>query len=113
MPRNLGFLELSGSFACPLYFRNFIGKMGGTSSKEASAKDARSSAVPASTPKPVHDENEPLPREKLPKALQKIVDSDDDSLFDQLYDGRCVHSSSNAFFLQSTRSLYPLTLAPY
>ena len=30
-----------------------------------------------------------LSRDKLPDALQKIVD-DDDSLMDQIYDGRCV-----------------------
>ena len=31
--------------------------------------------------------SEPLPREKLPKDLQKIVDKDDD-WWDQIYDGQ-------------------------
>jgi hypothetical protein len=31
--------------------------------------------------------NSNLPREKLPKDLQKIVD-DEETLFDQIYDGR-------------------------
>lgn len=36
---------------------------------------------------PPHDRNNtPLPREKLPKDLQKIVD-DEETLLDQIYDG--------------------------
>ena len=35
-------------------------------------------------PKP--SDNDPLPREKLPESLQKIVDNED-SLLDQIYDG--------------------------
>ena len=68
--------------------------MGGSSSKEAPIQDTNRSAVPPANPAPVHDENAPLPREKLPKALQKIVDNDDDSLFDQLYEGRYVSPPS-------------------
>ena len=36
-----------------------------------------------------HSEDDPLPREKLPESLQKIVDNED-SLMDQLYDGTYV-----------------------
>ena len=68
--------------------------MGGSSSKEVPIQDPKGSAIPPPNPTPVHDENAPLPREKLPKALQKIVDNDDDSLFDQLYEGRCVSPPS-------------------
>jgi mitochondrial fission process protein 1 len=34
--------------------------------------------------------SEPLPREKLPKDLQKIVDREDD-FFDSLYEGQYGH----------------------
>ena len=33
-----------------------------------------------------HSEDEPLPREKLPESLQKIVDNEE-SLMEQIYDG--------------------------
>lgn len=35
--------------------------------------------------------SQPLPREKLPRDLQKIVDQEDD-FFDSLYEGEYVHS---------------------
>ena len=38
-------------------------------------------------------ENDPLPREKLPDSLQKIID-DEESLMDQLYDGTYVECYS-------------------
>lgn len=38
-----------------------------------------------------HSEDGPLPREKLPDSLQKIVDNED-SLMEQIYDGTCVDS---------------------
>ena len=73
--------------------------MGGSSSKEVPIQDSKRSAIPPPSPAPVHDENAPLPREKLPKALQKIVDNDDDSVFDQLYEGRYVRPSNTIRFL--------------
>ena len=36
----------------------------------------------------------PLPREKLPKDLQKIIDREDD-FFDSLYEGQFVHLKKN------------------
>ena len=48
------------------------------SSKEDSNKAVQRRSNPS--------ENNPLPREKLPESLQKIVD-DEDSLLDQIYDG--------------------------
>ena len=36
-----------------------------------------------------YSEDDPLPREKLPDSLQKIVDNEE-SLMDQLYDGTYV-----------------------
>lgn len=35
-------------------------------------------------------DDEPLPREKLPESLQKIVDNEE-SLMEQIYDGTYVH----------------------
>lgn len=69
--------------------------MGDTSSKEVPAKANIPSAVASKPVKPPRPDgrpgnDEPLPREKLPVALQKIVD-DEETLFDQLYDGRQVH----------------------
>ena len=37
-----------------------------------------------------HSEDEPLPREKLPESLQKIVDNEE-SLMEHIYDGTYVH----------------------
>ena len=37
-----------------------------------------------------HSDDEPLPREKLPESLQKIVDNEE-SLMEQIYDGTYVH----------------------
>ena len=37
-----------------------------------------------------HSDDEPLPREKLPDSLQKIVDNEE-SLMEQIYDGTYVH----------------------
>ncbi|MCJ1284575.1 hypothetical protein MMC26_003908 [Xylographa opegraphella] len=65
--------------------------MGGTSSKEVSAKDTVPKAIapeenrPLSTIKAPTD-NDPLPNEPLPKRLQKMVD-DEDTLLEQIYDG--------------------------
>lgn len=39
-------------------------------------------------------EDEPLPREKLPESLQKIVDNEE-SLMEQLYDGTYVDCPSS------------------
>lgn len=36
-----------------------------------------------------HSEDDPLPREKLPESLQKIVDNEE-SLMEQIYDGTYV-----------------------
>lgn len=36
-----------------------------------------------------HSDDDPLPREKLPADLQKIVDNEE-SLFEQIYDGTYV-----------------------
>ena len=36
-----------------------------------------------------HSDDEPLPREKLPESLQKIVDNEE-SLMEQIYDGTYV-----------------------
>lgn len=60
--------------------------MGGTSSKEAPAKE---NSVNATATKPVkHLGTDGLiPPEKLPPALQKIVD-DEETLLEQLYDGK-------------------------
>ena len=49
-----------------------------------------------------HSDDEPLPREKLPESLQKIVDNEE-SLMEQIYDGTYVHcyfplSYTGAFF---------------
>ena len=41
-------------------------------------------------------ESDPLPREKLPESLQKIVDNEE-SLFDQLYDGTYVTYSFSVY----------------
>jgi hypothetical protein len=54
--------------------------MGGTSSKEAPAKE---NSVNATASKPVKYPG----TEKLPPALQKIVD-DEETLLEQLYDGK-------------------------
>jgi hypothetical protein len=44
-------------------------------------------SVPSNGSQP--DSSKLIPREKLPKNLQKLVDQDDkDSVWDQLYDGR-------------------------
>ena len=59
--------------------------MGGTSSKEAPAKENTVSPA-ASKPVQPPGSDGPIPREKLPTALQKIVD-DEETLFEQLYDG--------------------------
>ena len=58
--------------------------MGGSSSKEA---DRGSKYTP---PKPVEKEDysRPLPYEKLPADLQKLVDKDDESLWDSVYEGQ-------------------------
>jgi len=60
--------------------------MGGTSSKEALAKE---NSVNATASKPVKPPGADglIPREKLPAELQKIVD-DEETLFEQLYDGK-------------------------
>lgn len=42
-----------------------------------------------------HSEDDPLPREKLPESLQKIVDNEE-SLMDQIYDGTYVKDHSLA-----------------
>ena len=39
-----------------------------------------------------YSEDDPLPREKLPESLQKIVDNEE-SLWEQLYDGTYVKNS--------------------
>lgn len=49
-----------------------------------SKEEALKKLVPEGAPASV---TEILPREKLPKDLQKLVDSDD-SFFDDLYDGQ-------------------------
>ena len=41
-----------------------------------------------------HSDDEPLPREKLPESLQKIVDNEE-SLMEQIYDGTYVHCYSS------------------
>ena len=51
--------------------------MGGTSSKDISAKENINKSTPSIKP------------QKLPAELQKIVD-EDDTLFEQIYDGKCV-----------------------
>ena len=64
--------------------------MGGTASRDVSAKeDIRKST---SSPEPVTppQSNTTSRHEKLPAELQKIVD-EDDTLFEQLYDGKCVN----------------------
>lgn len=43
-----------------------------------------------------HSEDDPLPREKLPKSLQKIVDNEE-SLMEQIYDGTYVKLFSAAY----------------
>lgn len=43
-----------------------------------------------------HSEDDPLPREKLPESLQKIVDNEE-SLMEQIYDGTSVDHSSPAY----------------
>lgn len=42
-----------------------------------------------------HSEDDPLPREKLPESLQKIVDNEE-SLMEQIYDGTYVKDLSPA-----------------
>lgn len=42
-----------------------------------------------------HSEDEPLPREKLPESLQKIVDNEE-SLMEQIYDGTYAQILSSA-----------------
>ena len=65
--------------------------MGGNNSKAADP-DAGNRY---STPVPVKDEDysKPLPREKLPQELQKIVDNEE-SLWDKVYEGQYVTSLS-------------------
>ncbi|KAL8818483.1 MAG: hypothetical protein Q9223_002889 [Gallowayella weberi] len=41
-------------------------------------------------------QNASLPREKLPKDLQKLVDDDDESLIDQIYDGTAQDTTNTA-----------------
>lgn len=53
----------------------------------SSNKDSNVTVQKRATVKPL--EGDPLPREKLPESLQKIVDNDE-SLMDQLYDGTYV-----------------------
>lgn len=43
-----------------------------------------------------HSEDDPLPREKLPESLQKIVDNEE-SLMEQIYDGTYVKDPSFAY----------------
>lgn len=54
-----------------------------SSNKDSNATNVQKRA----TVKPL--ESDPLPREKLPESLQKIVDNEE-SLMDQLYDGTYV-----------------------
>ncbi|KAI4195570.1 MAG: hypothetical protein LQ350_007146 [Teloschistes chrysophthalmus] len=42
------------------------------------------------------NEQAPLPREKLPQDLQKIVDDNEESLFDQIYDGTAEDTTNTA-----------------
>ena len=63
--------------------------MGGTTSKDISVReDIKKSTLSPEPITPPHLDAT-LPREKLPVDLQKIVD-EDDTLFDQIYDGKCV-----------------------
>jgi hypothetical protein len=49
------------------------------------------------TPWSSRDADKPVPREKLPDALQKIVDDDDDSLMEQIYEGTYVFQHTESF----------------
>ena len=62
--------------------------MGGSSSKETPKTDVGSRYT---KPLPVKDEDysKPLPREKLPEELQRIVDNEE-SLWDKVYEGQYV-----------------------
>ena len=60
--------------------------MGGTPSKPIED-------IPRQRKEPRPDFSQPPPQEKLPKDLQKIVD-DEDSLLDDLYDGRSAQNSN-------------------
>lgn len=64
----------------------------------AGDKEDNNSYVPEGAPDSV---TEKLPREKLPRSLQKIVDKqDDEDWLDQLYDGKygaaSLHSSTQS-----------------
>ena len=61
--------------------------MGGTASKDVS-ENIKSIRSPEPVISPAS--NATLPRERLPAELQKIVD-EDDTLFEQIFDGKWVH----------------------
>jgi hypothetical protein len=63
--------------------------MGGASSSETPVVGSKPTAIQAHVPGKDPYPDEHMPREKLPEKLQKIVD-DEDTLFDQLYDGKYV-----------------------
>lgn len=48
-----------------------------------------------------HSEDDPLPREKLPESLQKIVDNEE-SLMEQIYDGTYVKYPFLAYLIAFT-----------
>lgn len=62
--------------------------MGGTTSKPAAAEDSFKKKDPSKSSSDSQFTSLP-PREKLPADLQKIVD-DEDTLFEQIYDGKFV-----------------------
>ena len=58
----------------------------------SSNKDSKTTVQRRTNP----SEDDPLPREKLPESLQKIVDNEE-SLMDQIYDGTYVKHISPAY----------------
>ena len=67
-----------------------------------SKADGSSASVQKRASLPDNAVAKPLPREKLPAELQKIVDADDsndDSLFDRIYEGTYVCVSPPSFLL--------------